>query len=134
MKRSWTFGLALALVLALTISIPSFAQDATPDTPATDSAAAEATATPMACPNFVDEDGDGICDHSQDGAGHGAGCHQHGQMGYSHGMGMGMGHSFVDEDGDGVCDNCPAGNSAQGRMGRMGRSWHHGGRGFWFWR
>lgn len=39
-------------------------------------------------PGFVDEDGDGVCDHAGSGAG----------------RGMGRGSGFVDEDGDGVCD------------------------------
>lgn len=42
------------------------------------------------CDYFVDEDGDGVCDHcTGDGTGN---------------QGSGQGANFVDEDGDGVCD------------------------------
>ena len=40
--------------------------------------------------NFIDEDGDGLCDNW---AGGGSGR-------------CGNGQCFIDEDGDGVCDNC----------------------------
>jgi hypothetical protein len=111
MKRSWTVALMLAFMLVLPLSVPAFAQD----TPADDTPAA-----PVTCPNFVDEDEDGVCDNLEQNA-----CHGHGM-----GMGMGLwgrGHQFVDEDGDGVCDNCPAeqGNTS-GRMGRMGLGWRMG--------
>lgn len=53
---------------------------------------AEATDTEYKCDvcgqNFVDEDGDGICDNK-------GSCQQNGECG----------KNFVDEDGDGVCDN-----------------------------
>ena len=49
--------------------------------------------------NYVDEDGDGICDNYQSGQ-----CH-------------GYGEGFVDEDGDGICDNC---------QGACGWGHHHG--------
>jgi len=53
------------------------------------------------CDNFVDEDGDGICDHD--------------------GTGQGQGSGFVDEDGDGVCDHAGNGEHAGRRGGSMGR-------------
>lgn len=56
------------------------------------------------CPGFVDEDGDGICDHAGSGQG----------------PGQGDGSGFVDEDGDGVCDYAGSGGRP-GRGGRMGR-------------
>lgn len=55
--------------------------------------------------NFVDEDGDGVCDNGyymfvdEDGDGV---CDNIGLYG---GRGYGSGAGFVDEDGDGVCDN-----------------------------
>ena len=51
--------------------------------------------------NFVDADGDGICDN------------------YGTGAGRGNGAGFVDADGDGVCDNYGTG---AGRGFRGGRS------------
>ncbi len=42
-------------------------------------------------PNFVDADGDGICDNEGAGLGNGSG--------------NGLKRNFVDADGDGVCDN-----------------------------
>ena len=39
--------------------------------------------------NFIDEDGDGVCDNWTGGSGR-----------------CGNGQCFIDEDGDGVCDNC----------------------------
>lgn len=49
-------------------------------------------------PGFVDEDGDGVCDHATDGTGPG----------------------FVDEDGDGVCDHAATGGQRMGRGGMRG--------------
>lgn len=114
MKRSWTVALWLALMLVFTISVPAFAQDtAADDAPAT---------PPVTCPNFVDEDEDGVCDHYEQNLGH------------RHGWGMGMwgwGRHFVDEDGDGICDNCPAQQDTpqtyRGRMGRPRGMGHMGG-------
>jgi len=50
-------------------------------------------AGPQGDRNFVDADGDGICDHYQSGQ-----CH-----------GCGNGNGFVDADGDGICDHCQSG-------------------------
>lgn len=61
------------------------------------------TAAPQAQPavptgqNFVDEDGDGVCDTCGSVPGT--------SMGNQHGSGM-MGSNFVDADGNGVCDTC----------------------------
>ena len=61
---------------------------------------------------FVDEDGDGLCDicGSAAGEGYGAG----GGLGAN-----GAGSQFVDEDGDGLCDL--AGSGRMGGMMRAGR-------------
>ncbi len=58
--------------------------------------------TPANRPNFVDKDGDGVCDN-----------YTSGKYGKGRGAGKGKGRgnrgqnrpNFVDEDGDGVCDN-----------------------------
>ncbi len=63
---------------------------------------------PGQCVNFVDENGDGVCDNAgrqaapRDGTGnqYGAGQRQAGQ-----GAGQGGNGAFVDADGDGACDN-----------------------------
>src|SRR6056297_1432327 len=69
------------------------------------------------CDEFVDEDGDGVCDNCegeglapQDGTGNQYG--RNGTDGTVQGRGNGNQakgancDEFVDEDGDGVCDNC----------------------------
>ena len=60
------------------------------------------------CANFVDADGDRVCDNRGSGAGNGAG--------------------YIDADGDGICDNYGAG-AGGGHHGRHGGSHHGGGRG-----
>ena len=50
--------------------------------------------------NFVDADGDGVCDNYAEG-----------------GRGMGRGANFADADGDGVCDNYAAGARPQDGTG-----------------
>ncbi|RMF70161.1 MAG: hypothetical protein D6743_00720, partial [Calditrichaeota bacterium] len=65
--------------------------------------------------NFVDEDGNGICDRFEQGRG-----------GRHSGPGMRQGRHFVDEDGDGMCDYRGAG-AMHGR--RAGRNANHPGRG-----
>jgi hypothetical protein len=74
-------------------------------------------ARPAACTNFVDANGDGICDNCRQGLcdsfvdANGDGiCDNCRHLGYQHdgansGNGPGCGN-FVDADGDGVCDNC----------------------------
>jgi len=54
-------------------------------------------ATPGLCENFVDADGDGICDNCTHSA------YQHKGVGQGNGPACG---NFVDADGDGICDNC----------------------------
>ncbi len=52
--------------------------------------------------NFVDNDGDGVCDYAGNG--------QMGRRGMAgQGQGTGMGAGFVDNDGDGVCDYAGSG-------------------------
>ena len=61
--------------------------------------------------NYIDADGDGVCDYCtlgtgtglRDGSGRQAG--GRGQGGNGGGQGLGMSEDFVDADGDGVCDN-----------------------------
>lgn len=72
------------------------------------------------CDNFVDADGDGVCDHcvgTREGNGNGR-----------RGNGMRQ-RNFIDADGDGVCDNTPVENSIgtasdnqefYGKKGRLG--------------
>ena len=50
--------------------------------------------------NFVDADGDGVCDNWGSGN----------QRLRTPGCGLGQGAGFVDADGDGVCDNWGSGN------------------------
>jgi len=81
MKRFTT--LALVLLAAALVLVPAYVFS-------DDDEAAPATQTLST--NFIDENGDGICDNWQAG-------------GQSLGLGKGNRENFVDEDGDGVCDN-----------------------------
>jgi len=72
------------------------------------------------CPNFVDENNDGVCDNFVDEDGDGV-CDNH--------AGRGQGSNFVDEDGDGVCDlHNQAGQTESGGRGML-RGHGMGGRG-----
>ena len=68
-------------------------------------------------PNFIDGDGDGICDLAGTGlAGTGQGF---GPNGFQNGT---CGENFVDENGDGVCDLASEGLAGTGQgLGRQGR-------------
>ncbi len=55
--------------------------------------------------NFIDTDGDGICDNFVDSDGDGK-C--------DHCAGLGSGTGFIDEDGDGKCDNAGTGKRGNG--------------------
>ena len=71
-------------------------------------------------PDYVDQNGDGICDNigariGRRGKGHGAG-NQAGGKGFRRGLRDGSGPinragvekpNYVDENGDGICDNLP---------------------------
>ncbi|MGI6031409.1 MAG: hypothetical protein ACOX7F_07895 [Eubacteriales bacterium] len=61
--------------------------------------------------NYVDENGDGICDSRA--SGYGLFVDEDGD-GVCDNWGSGRGF-FVDEDGDGICDHCPSGMSGWGR-------------------
>ena len=67
--------------------------------------------------NFVDLDGDGVCDTCGNVPGSGQMMRGQGQQGA-------MGSNFVDADGDGTCDNY--GTMSQGQHGGHGQ---HGGQG-----
>jgi hypothetical protein len=95
-----------ALALVLVLGTVAYAADA------------PATYGPGQCANFVDADGDGVCDNlgqnvpPRDGAGSQYGAGQ-GQV--NAGTGLGGNGTFVDDDGDGVCDNL--GQAVQPRDG-----------------
>lgn len=63
---------------------------------------------------FLDADGDGICDNYNTG---------------SCGTGAGRGAGYVDADGDGICDNYAAGASQNGTGSRRGQSGGQGRKG-----
>ncbi len=72
-------------------------------------------------PGFVDEDGDGVCDHAgEDGYGPGF-VDEDGDGVCDHAGEGGYGPGFVDEDGDGVCDHAGSGGQNGHRGGRMAR-------------
>ena len=82
-KLLWLSGLALALGLSACV--------AATDSVATvaDGTRAEPLVAQSAAPGFVDQDGDGVCDHRQQAA-------------------AGRGPGFVDQNGDGICDRMQA--------------------------
>lgn len=88
--------LSLLLLAAVLVPVPAYVfSDGDETTPAPQTRYA----------NFVDEDGDGICDNRQTG-------------GQGLGLGKGNRDTFVDEDGDGVCDTYQSGlrkGKGQGR-------------------
>ncbi len=79
-------------------------------------------------PGFVDEDGDGVCDHAGErGHGHGF-VDEDGDGVCDHAGERGHGPGFVDEDGDGACDH--AGERGRGHGWRGGRGHGPHGPGF----
>jgi hypothetical protein len=90
MLRKWMVSTAVAGLLAVGIAGAAMAQDT-------------AVAPPYgggACTEFVDADGDGVCDNAlQDGTGA-----AYGRSVRGGGQGLNGGDSFVDADGDGQCD------------------------------
>jgi hypothetical protein len=108
MKKVALIGLAVLAILVIGVSIAAAQGPAGDDTPVAPGA------------NFVDEDGDGVCDLMGTGAAGNS---------YRHGAG---GANFVDEDGDGVCDlmgTGAAGNSYGHMAGGNGPRGGHGGYG-----
>ena len=142
MSRRIVFGIALATVLTLVFA--GFAWAQTPAATTVPTATVEATSTAtVGCPsgNFVDNDGDGVCDYrnADSGQAHGPmgrmGNMMGGMMG---GMMRGMGQSdmgqgsmmrgqnYVDADQDGVCDHNAAGTGQQrGQSAQRGMGMGH---------
>lgn len=97
------------------------------ETPAdvVDTGADDTAATPV-CPYYVDNNGDGVCDHCA----HGNACGNYvdsnwdGYCDYCSHNGSGHCGSYADSNGDGYCDNYTGGSSGSGG-GHHGR--HHGG-------
>ncbi len=101
--KKWMI-LAIAMLVMLAVLVPAaFAQGpvTTEAGPQTGYGAGQMTRSGE-CDNFVDEDGDGVCDLAGTG------------------QGQGSGDNYVDEDGDGVCDNAGT-NSGQQKQSRSGR-------------
>jgi hypothetical protein len=117
MSRKFSLSLGVAVLMVLVLA--SFAWAQTPE--ATVTATSPAT---VDCPNgnFVDENGDGVCDfRNEDGT----------AQQYGRGVGYGMmrgGGNFVDADEDGVCDHAADGTGAMGNhFGRSNRRGMGGG-------
>ena len=132
MKKTIGFLLVVGLMVAAmaTVALAATPGDGIP-----------AVSDDQAGTNFIDEDGDGVCDEIEDEDGYGdcdnANAHAYGEgalgegNGYmggrngevgeagSHGnayQGSEGGGKFLDEDGDGVCDH--EGNGRQQQMGQ----------------
>ena len=96
MKRVLLIVGVLSMVFILAIPLTAMAQGQNPDA---------GTGTGPYCEeNFIDEDGDGVCDLMGTGQGNGR---MNGRMSGRRGgnQGMGQGPNFVDADEDGVCDH-----------------------------
>ncbi|MBK8047523.1 MAG: hypothetical protein IPK16_10600 [Anaerolineales bacterium] len=79
-----------ALAMVMVMGTAAFAADAPVTQPA-----------PGQCVNFVDADGDGVCDNAGQQLGQSGGL----QTASGTGLGLNASEEFVDADGDGVCDN-----------------------------
>ena len=113
MKKLAVIGLSLLAILVVGVSVTAAQEPPGGDTPAVPGA------------NFVDEDGDGICDLFGTGAsGYGQGRFGQGGARQAYGSRGGAGtcgDNFVDEDGDGICDLAGTGTgSGQGGNGFRG--------------
>ena len=101
MKKFAVIGLSLLAILVVGVSMVAAQGPVGGDTPTSPGA------------NFIDEDGDGICDlcgtdqAGTGGAGYGQGVGHHGNGA--------VGANFVDEDGDGQCDLMGTGTTRQGQ-------------------
>jgi hypothetical protein len=90
MLRKWMVSTAVAGLLAVGVAGAAMAQDT----------AAVPPYGVGACTEFVDANGDGVCDNApQDGAGA-----AYGRSAQGGGQGINGGDAFVDADGDGQCD------------------------------
>jgi hypothetical protein len=95
MKKLMTFALATAVLLGLTLTQVTYAQD---------NGGAGKRNQGQVKPNFVDEDGDGICDNN---AGNGTGtaiCNEEGK-GQGQGNGSGNGSGLHKRLRDGSCED-----------------------------
>lgn len=118
MRNKLSISLAFALVLLLALAATALAQGPRNSNPGQNG--------PGLCENYIDEDGDGICDYApRDGTGK--------HNGYAQGRGAGLGagpygsqdgscDNYIDEDGDGVNDNAPRDGTGEqhGRHGQRG--------------
>lgn len=113
MKRTMILSTAAGLMLLFGVAVTASAQGTPTTTPA----------APITCANgnWVDANGDGVCDSApRDGSGqqfgrqgtgnglgmgNGQGMINSRGMGQRQGMGNGQGANFVDQDKDGTCDN-----------------------------
>jgi hypothetical protein len=99
MTRKLMVTVVLALVLVLSVSAAVFAYGPGPTN-------AQAGSGTGVCTEFVDENGDGVCDNAAlngSGAQSGIMARRGGQSQMLRGQGLGA--DFVDADGDGQCDS-----------------------------
>jgi hypothetical protein len=135
MKRYLMIGIAVVAILGVAGTMALVSNTAMADNAVNDAAQVElvvddgvagetaVTQNPIANPsgdNFVDEDGDGICDTCDNVPGTGTG--------EQNGNGA-AGDNFVDLDGDGVCDDCEPLAPADGTGNQYGRQGGQGGQG-----
>ncbi|MCL2339459.1 MAG: hypothetical protein FWC59_00970 [Actinomycetia bacterium] len=124
-KRTVLLGLAVGLVLALSLAVPALAFAAGQPSHGAAATRPGMTAWFAQSRSFVDADGDGICDNLGSGSGqnfvdaNGDGiCDNFVDAdgdGICDNLGSGGGQNFVDANGDGICDNFTAGGGGGGR-------------------
>lgn len=123
MSRKLSISFLMALLLVMAISVAAMAAGPGPQNPDAGTGIGAGIYG-----EFVDADGDGVCDTfadripAQDGTGSQWGAQNGGQYAQ-----QGTGVNFVDEDGDGVCDNClnggvPTQDGTGSQMRRGGRN------------
>jgi hypothetical protein len=109
MKKTWILAFAVLLVGSVTASAQTARKPA-----------ATTQAGTSVGPNFVDANGDGICDYYQSGTRRGRMSAAGAGNGPGNGTGnRGVGPNFVDANGDGICDHFQSG-AGQGRLGVAG--------------
>lgn len=101
MQNRFSMAFVVALVLILALSATALAQGPKNGNPGQNGTGL--------CDNYVDADGDGVCDHApQDGTGEQQGPNSSvGAGGAPHGAQDGSCDNYVDADGDDVNDSAP---------------------------
>jgi hypothetical protein len=105
-KKFGVIGLSLLAILVVGVSLAAAQEPADDDVPVAPGV------------NFIDEDGDGVCDLLGTGAGGNGQAQGYGPRGFG-----AWGANFVDENGDGQCDLMGTGAAGNGQGQGYGRGY-----------